>query len=830
MDYRNMVALFSKTLTMDMARPPACSTADAGRMNTCWAVLGYFDFLQIYPLAPKTDSWLGDVLRHNQQLSSELDGDYYFHPLHLTTGVSREADPEEYQRFWTGHDDKPFLFLSLVHEAAPGSVPLIQESIMSSSRRNNVPRLCYHTMELSDLAVVWRSGSLWELFQEIQDLYRLEAVGDMSTFSAIDQEFINLFAHDPKPEIDPGRALFASSRYIVRSVEQSHNYLRQLEKMKINVDRTYFSTGMEDLHLLQENISAADFLYFLYVHLNNPYQQAFFECSTRLGIPENFKEDKDAFSAGSRSASKEEPAFSQKCKLLLTNFQATRKSAHGLTNMDQSWVKPTSSLLNALADMSKNWVMDGFCYLIYDAARLFCEKIRAWNVTGRSLDIKKETNLVQRFVRGWGGLMEQATRTDGRFIQMPGFSPAVCEIPAHLLECYLSVMMCCASLMVVKPEKNDVALLLVPKICRRVKVHSVLDEIRSCKHLLYVDIPMEMLYDPIAVLCGLCHELAHNVGDTWRNRKERGTRIIYAAAYELANRLGLDSPPVIQEIYATLKNICQCKGSASIDYMAKLPPLLYGGMIAALKDDAEFSRWTYLYQTSENLSSQQIRAMQKKSTLNRNSLLYEGFNFFQEMENLIYLFRECYADMVMLYLLKPDQTTYEAFAIQELRTQTQDSSLWTSEPYSTLVERWGLVISVMQPNGLWAATDFVKRGAEQQNDPTAKRLHADICDFIAWFHEAGGEKPNHRSKETLQQVYDYLSICYRSIDMSFHCDGPHFRTAEGRYQNLTSLRMLFSSLSNEYNVDYEAFEGFIALYRKSMIQSSNAPMDGWPFR
>lgn len=822
-DYKNMVALFSKTLTMDMSRPPARWTKKNGTSCGQWVVFGYFDFLEVYPLPREEDSWLSDILKHNQELSAELDGDYYFHPLHLTMGTSESEDSEKYEDFWTNNSGKPFLFLTLVQEAAQGSIRKVQETVLSQGRAS-VARVCYRTMELSDLVVAWRSASLFDIFQEIHDLYQMEEVGDMSTFSSVSQALVSSPQKDWE-QIDPGRKFFASARYVVRGVQESHEYLQWLENQGIDISHVYFSTGMEDLHMLQENMDVNTLLRLLCTHLNDGHRRAFFECSTRLGIPEKVPAGKgpclgtpDSASARPSSPDKDnmESVFSNHCKDLLERFQRVRQESEDISGAYEiSWMKPASNLLNALADMSKNWVMDGFCYLIYDAARLFCGKIERWEASRRPMKAKMETESVQRFIRGWGGLMEQATRIDGRFIQMPGFSPALCEIPAHLLEFYLSTMMCCADLMGNKAEGHDVALLLVPKICRRMKVIAILEEPRDSNHLLYVDIPMEMLYRPVSVLCGLCHELAHYVGETWRNRTRRGYLVVYSAAYELACHLKICSWNTVEKIYRQLLDLCQHKDASLMEYAESLSGLLQMGINALLLDDTAFSNWHKIYQDEMDLSSYQIRNVRLESDICRNTILADTAQLFDDLENLIYLFRECYADMVMIYLLNPGEVMYRSFAEQEIRPLSEENENWRPDcRYYTLVERWGLVIRAAQKKGIWKQAPAGVSGTAPS--PAMKRFCDDIDRFITWFNGSGGEAPEHRSKETLQQVFDYLVKCYDTIDgtLSGKSSGP--RNLKGLEQ-LARLRALFAQLSNQYDIDYGACGHFIELYRATIL-------------
>lgn len=823
-DYRNIAALFSKALTMNMLQPPKLQAAAEPRRG-CWTVLGYFDFLQIYPLPQEKRFWLSDILKHNQDLSAKLDGDYYFHPFHLTAGMSGEESEDEYRLFWTENDDMPFLFLTLVQESRLGSIQAVRKALMSQGNKGTVKRVCYRTMDLSDLVVVWRSGSMFDIFQAIHELYQMEEVGDLSSFSSISQDFINDPDISKGAKIDPGKEFFVSARYVVRSSAESRNYIRQLRDAGIDVSHIYFSTGMEDLHMLQEHMSMADFLKLLRAHLGDAHSRAFFECSTRLGIQETAPapppppmppqdETPEARENSRDGAGKVDCVFSENCRSLLTRFQDVRKRTASVSGHNEmSWMKPASNLLNALADMSKNCVMDGFCYLTYDAARLFCKKIESWSKLQRNMKTKRETDSVQRFIRGWGGLMEQATRTDGRFIQMPGFSPALCDIPAYLLEFYLSVMMCCADLMSGQPERHDVALLLVPKICRRMKVLAILEEPRGQDHLLYVDIPMEMLYEPVSVLCCLCHELAHYVGETWRKRQLRGKQIIYCAAYELAGHLNIRSDSVIREIHFRLKELCELKDKSDINYAASLSVLLQMGIKSLISDDKMFSKWHEIYRDSQNMSAAETRLTQFESDVCRGRILADSTRLFDDLENLIHLFRECYADMVMLYLLNPSQEMYMSFAEQELDSLAENRKDFRYDnQYYVFVERWGLVIRVAYQKGLWKRNNFEPAPV----NTSLGSFYRDVDKFIDWFDSGCDRKIEaHRSKETLQQVFDYLANCYDTIE-ELLTTGSNQDAA-----HLSQLHKLFEGLSKHYEIDYQACEQFTRLYRETILKKQS---------
>lgn len=792
----HIVAHFGKALNLGrLGKTEETSQEDAApkEIETLlgkWFVLGYFDTLEIYvPCQKEKDSWLNSMFTHNVELSKRLDGDFYYHPLHLFDMAPGEAE------HFLGTDDvrpnRPYLFVTLVQGAAlpPNGKQVCSETLQKAiegvaKNSSRVECMFCRTLELSDLVVLMRSDSLYSLTELLHEIYLLPDIGDMSTFAAIDQQYL---LHD----FVPGKSsvqgeLCVEMKCVVRKTKELSQYLELIAPFSGDA---YFVTGIEDLHIQWPRIQEDAFLAFLQQifrndDVNQSFCKVFSECITQIGIPENGgntapKADRD----GQRGS--EETLLTKACVDLLADFQRTReRRQYAWHSIDQAWLKSAHSLFNAMTDMSRNWVLDGFCYLILGAANRFCQDVENKTAlpSGLGRDVQQEgidekyLSGTQRFVRGWGVLMEQATRTDGRFIQMPGFSPAMCEIPARLLEFYLAFTQQCAKILCTQDDREgDIALLLVPKICRRMKVESIFDDVRDIDHLLYVDIPLETLYSPTKVLCCLNHELAHFVGEHWRNRDRRSDEIIYVTAYELSVYLRMISPRAVTNWYIYLRDQIAPEAGR---YSKPLAAHLKGAIQGLLSDDGRYSHIREDFQDEVQLrwSLSQLSMWEIKNAQARESLVSGNEEFKKRIDDIIYLFRESYADLCMINLLHPRRCSYLALAEEELSLQSKRvggnlEKLDRDNRYTVIVERWAVLLG-MDEIWLEDTGEYESVGAwliAQKNAPKISTLLnkflTDISNRLADLDAENEPEEDsfYHHNEVVRHLWDYLEDCQGTI-------------------------------------------------------------------
>lgn len=833
--YQNMVALFGKALQMDIGKFNVPVAYKSRSIGGTWLVLGYFDALRFYelPISEK-DTWFHAMWDHNVRYSAILSGEFYYHPLHMTANIAGEE--ARYQQFWEAAD-QPYIFLTMLQgnysalpeedgQDASGEDQLIGHvmDVMDEKKNgdNDVRFVCYKTLELSDLILLWRADEPYKILNKLYKLYQDTAVGDLSTFPAIQYSFLERFK--PGKHTCFGDKIFVSSQYVVKDSQKADNFFEHvLPKNR----QQYFATGVEDIRIVDREMSTGELLKHLQDSLVSEgrqtlFNEAFFGSATQIGIRR---------AKGSRSTDRDK-RLEKACGQLLTQFQNLRKELEENDGQSESslrkssWIKAVSNLLNALTDMSRSWVMDGFCYLILDAAQLFYAEIRKLyqaSPAGLSID---QLEGVQRFVRGWGTLMEQATKMDGRFLQMPGFSPALCEIPAKLLEFYLAFTRKCIKIMQNQSLEETgkrggepcIALMFVPKICRRVKVNSIFQEDKSHNHLLYVDIPLDQMYSPMEILCCLSHEAAHFAGESWRNRARRRYELLGAIATEFATYLRLNSQQPTEKIYNILEEHC-----ASGEWVTakQLIEEAHNWMVELVANDLGqlFELFTEdLRRANDKEVLDQLDSVQRECIHLGKQFLMQKSNMENIIENLKYLFQECYADLNMIIMLKLSKQEYVRMAEQELTNLASEGPLRENSQYYVIVERWYVLLGL---EGIWADNENLSPAAKGEST-VLSIFRQDICRLLK---ESQGGFVNIKKREnseyryynawgSMRRLKKYLEFCAQTIQNDIKKNSGQ----DGSHLDMQLIQNAFRQISGPGDQSYDLERKLIDWNRQDLLQ------------
>lgn len=843
--YQNIVALFSKALRMNVDT----LLPQAKQLGTNQVVLGYFDTLQLYTLemdSQESPGWIENIWRENLRIAKMLNGEFYYHPLHLTADFIEESKERNetqmliadgYEAFWKC--EKPYVFLSLAQASGVGT-PAMLRSIIRDELKNypNICCACYHTLELSDLALLWKSDNLIDILRLLQNLYKQPSFGDLNTFPTVSYDYVENWQSGMSG--DP-RILHISTQYAVKAPNEVSNYLATLPKSN---QQPRFVAGIDDLQIAADTTESW-LLEFLNKSLFDPvgkhaYHTAFYDSSTQVGIAYTW--ERPILSTLSSEGATDPKnvggvhPITRQCSDLLACFQEIVPPEN-----HSSWHKAVVSLLNAMTDMSRSWVLDGFCYLTLESAQSFYDWIKCisqdhmWDkVSGNH-----QMELIQKFVRGWGDLMDQATKTDGRYLQMPGFSPSFSEIPSRLLEFYLAFTKSCIHMSQRSNQDLDnTSLMLVPKICRRVKVHSIFKSMRPVvravnigsasdhyqNHLLYVDIPLSMLYNPKLVMCCLGHEQAHfYTAQRWRNRDERKNMLLGAVAVELSIHLHMDLPDVIKDIFIDLKTaltraeaqVERTGKDVSADDLAAFRNLEDSDRLMALMQYAvvdavqkNFEKWRkqclsiIRVQKNTLISNHEILHWQTLTNICAQNLLHKRNNFTHILSNLVYLFRECYADITMIALIGLTLEEYLNLAEREISAFHDFAD--TEEPgrYYVAVERWAAVIYTAWPEELRNIFSTASKLSQFQED---------IWYFLK-MQGGQGEKntlrAGYHNVDSIAFLEEYLADCWDTINSDLN---------KQVMDCTTSPRCVFQKIAREHTAESAIFDQVIQEYRQTLV-------------
>lgn len=811
------VILLGKALTLSKGHFRGVDPA-SGEMSLI--SLGYFDSLQIIPL--RESDWLRELWKKGIAWSGSASLETHYHPIYITALPCERAEDS----FWS--IETQFTFVTLLHYAADLALPKgktfaavarrIGELTSPPGRweRGDVTRdvyaACYRSLHLSDMVVIWKSDSLIDLLERLHRLYWDPRIGDLRTVCSFrfprGEETVR-FGEDEIP--------YAMVSFCVRDSAAVDTFTRLIRESCTWWPKRggYFTTGTRDLEVVLQNVTVGQFmkcvaLWFQDSEVNQWYQKAFYESSTHLGLWDG-REDAERL-----SPSKEKSPLTEACEKLFKDFQSLREQLRTRAEaVELSWTRAVSSQLSALVDMSRICVLDGFCYLILDGVRTFLQLVRPYLEEDRQIP-NALLGRIQRFVRGWGMLLDQAVRVDGQFIPSPGFSPVLYDIPVELLEFYNAFAFRCMDLLR-SPEREEerrrYALFLLPKLCRRTKVQNIFHSPPPSDRLLYVDIPLDILYAPMQVLPQICHELSHYCGEKFRRREFRAAAIVAACAHMIAWHFRLGSLGAVEQIRQDLDQFVPRDRRT---YKDQLLAELQAYFVHLFQSYERIRPWQEAYLRDQNWESGEETAWLQENTFHIRNIFFGRSEVIDDISRnlrvIFYLFEEGYADVSMMFLLDLSREEYLSLYWQELN--------WLGEPggdaeqlseagrraaYARFVQRAALVLSATRcaaagdPAGLpprlrefSRCITGLERGLEEEG--------TSLLSFTRAYPKMDG---NCFPADLLLDIRDYLEECWQEMRNTF----------AGR-EELKQLRHVFGEAAREHHIGCEGYYETLDRYER----------------
>lgn len=359
---------------------------------------------------------------------------------------------------------------------------------------------------------------------------------------------------------------------------------------------------------------------------------------------------------------------------------------------------------------------------------------------------------------------------------------------------------------------HEFAMLIVPKLCRRIKVKTVLDfQKPPCPRILYVDVPLDTLYDPFAVLCGLAHEISHFCGELWRNRESRTDYFLNICAYELATDLGMDTRANVKQILKDLKLRCRRHPY----YLSDLEADVYNAMEDLIKDDDVFSEWMTLCEKNLTFYPPWQKGSWQNWCISCRATLLSGYStgpLYQTIEQVCELLREGYADVSMIRTLDLTFEDYLNLAANEVRLyekwlKTGADEEIREENFYMIVQRWTSVcLAVFGKPSVW----------KQPSDENLQRffLHMSNCAEYIDSDDAGPSDPQwdkyDLNVESLNLLILYLSQCNSNMKSRFPAD-------DNTKSCLDGLRAAFQSAARNYEILCDQCFSLVSNYEAKLL-------------
>ena len=754
-------------------------------VRNVWASMGHFD--AIYEYALPRGALFPSIRENNRRLAAWNTAEHYYRPLYLLSETDDSA-------FW--EHKSPFLGVVRVHFASNTNVlnqySALEEWLQTQAVPADMSFRLYRTIELSDAILAVRSDRLNPVLDLSLALRRSGVVGKTYTYCGIHMEALR----DDIRHFDRNDKIrFCSMRFDVADFTCAESELREITLiMGQPVIKPTLITGVDDVVIQWKNLSVGRLasLYRRWFILKGNQFNVFHAVITRLGT----KDGDIPFDDYARPETSSREKLSEVCQSLIDIYHERIQPQNpiGATGNDEEqpiWLQPIHELTDTLLRMSKTELLDECVYMLIPGVRAFLE-----DMASGSPAIKKSSYNVE-FVENWVNIIEHLMRGEGQLVHHPELRPILYDIPVSMLEYVLSFLDVVSNALISADENEtgqtvpkNISFFLVPRLCLRVEAMEIIASRGNKRGLLMVNLPFTSLYEPETMMSAICHEVSHFVGEELRCREKRVSFYLSAAANIIAS------------------SMFRC-GDASLihvitrELMGRFDEGEYSSL--TIKTLAESTQKWAKTLCSDIRSQRDILIKVAKETASRpdgaSSFSVNHFNnlwaglsrFDDRLQDFSVLFREVFADICMLHMLKIDTEKYIGSHIKEIqRSDTEQDPHY--EQYAIRI-----YVSLASLGKADEALDGVK--------------DAELQKQIVEIHEQLKESPPKKGRifpiTAIYYLLKYGETCVETIRKSM--DQSQATEVREMYENAMSLDM-----------DYTFFLEKIESSRKNILSDNQS--------
>lgn len=715
-----------------------------------YVCLGHFDFMNISPLSRDEKKTLEYVEKDFKRR------DNYNYPLYIIHDPSNDKEDKALDEFWkmrscfmtvsrihftlTGksksqkqkseESKKPKDGIKCIQSALkelqddsplcgnrPGDLSLQVQGEM-------VYGVFYQMLELSDLIVVLKSNSICSCLESIRRMMEVSIVGNVYSFYGVHGALCDFKIEDAiekwNKQAEKGSKYFnhnatgameqpipyASMRFSVIATQNAKLFWKQIKRP------VYFISGTADAIINFSNAPIKDLVkYIAYLVTQTPSKDsnhrsihlydAFEDIITRIGIQ-----------YGDTYSSALSPGPKEPVPAILEYIQNNLKK--GVKNLASSyeqtrWFPILSSQIDSLVTMIGNCITNNLSVLILPSVRALIDRLFYFK-KGRYLIGQTQEAEIGEFLNYWNILENNLSRLEGELSQKPELLSFRYYVPATLLAFYMALIYEYNEfLLEINQEKEGKSYvpLITYNVGPRVYTQCILDPSTDKTDDPYnktvpllISLPVSMLYSPLETVVVLCHEMAHYTGTFTRYRENRFIRILSSCAdlisigWKLDGRLDYPlsekGPEEIKdELTDRLKRLYLERSEDTQYYIANLNANLYQVIAQTFYDERLRSNLLQNYLDAETRSQSMFRYAKSLSDSEQSKYLSEVK---KSVNNLLILYRECYADLVAVLALNLSAEEYlmaifhrEMQYIQEISPTKTTSQSWVLQIEAALV-------------------------------------------------------------------------------------------------------------------------------------------------
>lgn len=610
------VILLRKNLQDDDTGPSLAALPEASH----WKALGHFDEIFIYKMG--TGKLLSSIQEVKRKIERCCSSNSYYYPLFLVSDDTA-ADPK-------GFNDNHFIAVVRIHFASTLDLPGQFSKLNKKIGQLSLPHRSYYATEFSDMVLDIRGNHLNNLIDTVFHFCQDENIGKTYTYFGINTTYLNACPPAEGSGLPAGEA-DRLALFNIRFEQITDQAKKQMDDVLhiMSAPQSYYVSGVDDMLLHQAELST-DALVNLFRTWTQQSLYSAASSTIRVGTK------MDVARVKVRKDASELKGLCNKMTTVLTFLQDRD------LEQDQLWLPAIAKVANSLERMCTTPVMDEIIYLLTPAVTAFLEFHVAHPYALALEDCF-------RFVEDCTYFMEQLLRIESALSQKTEIRPVIYDIPVFMLEYTVAFIQKVSELlkksdeMIPPHKKRNTVFLLVPRPCDQVCASELIAANENITGLVQLQMPEHSLYHPETFLRIVCHELSHYVGENNRQRTTRRKQFCQAAAITLAR--DLHSRETVTDIEREFQNALPTSGVLTMRQMRKcvqdraseLLPLFYSKAIVS----ADETERNYLCRGCMDLYSRQLH-------------------------NMEILFRECYADICMIHILKISAADYVHMLLAEL--------------------------------------------------------------------------------------------------------------------------------------------------------------------
>ena len=722
---------------------------------------GDYDSLSVYKL-DNNDDFLTVIRDKNSEIRSRFTYDCIIHSSSVVMSDVFEYDDCEIAEFWKkskAYFGYTTIWLTLNNDNKVYSSDSIKKIKNTFS---GIDGLLYKSLEHSGYVFFWKSNEMVKFYQKMECLSEIEEIGYYETIISINENYtldepvsetiskvtVGILGNrrfHKEPLISKTIHIFDKDRIIE---QQTSNLIGQGVSQYVFSDIRFEQLREYALTYKKERFNSFD-------------NQNTIHFNSKLYICDlpNIEKLKKPYNASSK--------IFEKYLKLLERYNGVFPNM----GMYDVGVKSLGQLINLLLNMSFSCRDTALCLLLYSSLDYILDTIEKISIITKDIEqlINRETYFFHRILRGCWSLIENHNQgvASSRHNRL---GPIFYEMNFGLLEYYngfFKKVLCYLDEVDKNKQSNNIqkiSCLIVPQICRRIKTY--INDVPEFDSFLFVDVPVDMISEPSITIKSLVHEISHQWGDVFRCREKRAIRFLECIANEISHRLGIWNNKVSDTVYSYLKNWSLTKTSKrnnddqAVLYIDELAEISLTAIKKYTSNPDFLTELIVTFLRDVHLNSYYDEETIISTVQERHIKMLSCDKYQEIVSDLYMFFRECYADLFLIFLLDISLDEYLEIVKYEIKNDNY--------PYNgidMLVQRFVLVILALPQDKQEKMKQFT---AENLFARKIKKLYDYLNDMFSKNKvtiKKNDEQffSNCYNHETSRFIVEYLKDCWESM-------------------------------------------------------------------